>query len=284
MIENKRCLVCNSNHFIPIYSYTLLKCSKCSFITANLDVKKLNYKNIYDEQYFNGKEYFQYQYDKPLIQKNFEKRLKKVLKVVDRNDISFILEIGCAYGFFGDLIKRHFPGVKFTGLDISTEAVNFGRMELGLDLHEIDYLNFKSKNSYSDIYMWDVIEHLPDPNKVVEKANLELMKNGRLIITTGDIESYLARFQKEKWRLIHPPSHLHYFSKSSISRLLEKNNFKIIDISYQPILRSLKQSWYSMFLLNKKPNFLVKKIFNSLPDINLRINTYDIMTVIAVKQ
>ncbi len=62
-------------------------------------------------------------------------------------------------------------------------------------------------------------------NKYISKISNEIGSNGRLYITTGDIESWLSKIQKKKWRLIHPPSHLHYFSKKTITQLLEASDF-----------------------------------------------------------
>ena len=284
MTENKKCLICSSQLLKPIYENTLLKCENCSFITANLNIGKLDFSTIYDESYFKGSEYLNYPLEKSIIQKNFTKRLKVISGKIDKNDVSNVLEIGCAYGFFGELIKKHYPGIPYTGIDISNDAIDYGKKKLGLNLRSVDYLDFKTNKPFSDIYLWDVIEHLPEPDKVIAKASSELQKNGRLILTTGDIDSFLAKIQKKKWRLIHPPTHLHYFSKKTIIRLLEKNNFEVISISYPPILRSLKQSWYSLFLLDKKQNNISKKIFQILPDLNIRINTFDIMMVIAIKK
>lgn len=284
MAVNKKCLICSSHLFEPLYENTLLKCTNCSFVTANLDISKLDFSNIYDESYFKGSEYLNYPLEKSIIQKNFTKRLNFITRNINKNNISNVLEIGCAYGFFGELILKYFPEIQYTGIDISKEAINYGKNNLGLNIHSIDYLDYKSDKDISDIYMWDVIEHLPEPGKVIAKASAELQKNGRLILTTGDIDSYLARIQKKNWRLIHPPSHLHYFSKKTISQLLRKNNFQVISINYQSIYRSLKQSWYSLFLLDKKQKKIAKKIFQMLPDINIGINTYDIMMVIAIKK
>jgi len=284
MAVNKKCLICSSQLFEPLYENTLLKCTNCSFVTANLDIYKLDFNNIYDESYFKGSEYLNYPLEKSIIQKNFAKRLNHITRKINKKDISNVLEIGCAYGFFGELISKYFKGTHYTGIDISKEAINYGKNNLGLNLHSVDYLDYKSDEDISDIFMWDVIEHLPEPDKVIAKASTELMNNGRLILTTGDIDSYLARLQKKKWRLIHPPSHLHYFSKKTISQLLRKNNFQVISINYPSIYRSLRQSWYSLFLLDKKQKKIPKKIFQLLPDLNIGINTYDIMMVIAIKK
>jgi 2-polyprenyl-3-methyl-5-hydroxy-6-metoxy-1,4-benzoquinol methylase len=284
MAENRKCLVCGSHTFVPIYEGLLMQCGQCAFATANLDMGKLDFEGIYDEAYFKGREYLDYPMEKSIIQKNLSNKLKSVNREIDKNDVSNILEIGCAYGFFGELMKKHYPEGKYTGIDISENAIEYGKMELGLDLHSVDFLDFKTNEVYSDIYMWDVIEHLQEPGKVIAKVSAELKKNGRLILTTGDFGSWLARLQKRKWRLVHPPTHLHYFSKKTMTRLLEDNNFRVISISYPSIIRSLKQTWYSLFLLDKKQNSISKSIFRKLPDLNIKLNTFDIMMVIAVKR
>ncbi|OQX75831.1 MAG: hypothetical protein B6D61_09730 [Bacteroidetes bacterium 4484_249] len=284
MTENKKCLICGSQLLKPIYENTLLRCENCSFVFANLNIEKLNFNKIYSESYFKGSEYLDYPREKSIIQKNFAKRLKFITGKTDKKDVSNVLEIGCAYGFFGELINKYFPGIPYTGIDISKDAIEYGRKNLGLNLHSVDYLDFETEKVFSDIYLWDVIEHLPEPDKVIAKASSELRRNGRLILTTGDIDSFLARKQKRNWRLIHPPTHLFYFSKKTLIKLLEKNNLQVISISYPSILRSLKQSWYSLFLLDKKKNNIAKNIFRILPDINIKINTFDIMMVMAIKK
>ena len=65
-------------------------------------------------------------------------------------------------------------------------------------------------------------------------------KDSIIAITTGNIESLNSKIFGENWRLIHPPTHLHYFSYNSIKTLLEKNNFKIIHFEHCGYYRSLK--------------------------------------------
>jgi SAM-dependent methyltransferase len=284
MTENRKCLICGSRAYSPIYDGLLLQCGNCAFTTANLDFEELDFEGIYDEGYFKGREYLDYPMEKSIIQKNFSGKLKLIDRKIDKNDVSNVLEIGCAYGFFGELAEKHFPGIKYTGIDISTDAVEHGKKELGLNLQSVDYLNFKTDKVFSDIYLWDVIEHLPEPDKIIAKASSELKKKGRLILSTGDFGSLPAKLQKRKWRLVHPPTHLHYFSKKTMTRLLEENDFQVISLSYPSITRSLKQTWYSLFLLDKKQNNISKSIFRKLPDLNIKLNTFDIMMVIAVKK
>jgi trans-aconitate methyltransferase len=277
------CLVCNCNNFIPIYDNTLLKCKECNFVTANLEVNSEQLKKVYSENYFKGEEYLDYIADKEAIQKNFSKRIKKI-KISKNNTVNAI-EIGCAYGFFAEVFNKEFPNSKYKGIDIVEEAINYGRTNLNQNLECIDYLNLHSQSSYSHIFMWDVIEHLPEPAKFIKKISEESSTGSLLYITTGDIERLLPRIQKSKWRMIHPPSHLHYFSKKTITQLLKNNGFKVEKVTYPAVYRSIEQIFYSLFILNKKESKFVKGIYNFIPkSLYIPINTYDIMFVIARKK
>ena len=134
--------------------------------------------------------------------------------------------------------------------------------------------------------MWDVIEHLVNPMTVLEKISKNISPKGFIVITTGDIGALLPKLQGRKWRMISPPHHLHYFNRKSITKLLEKNGFQLIDISYPAVSRSLKQIFYSLFILNrKKYSVIIKKIFENIPKtMHISLNTFDIMVVVAQKK
>lgn len=281
----QKCIICNSDHFTQIYNNTLIKCNSCGFISANMEVNDEQLKTIYNENYFRGNEYFDYVADKPAIHKNFAKRLKQVhINPKSCNKIN-VLEIGCAYGFFGEVFTNNFKNVKYTGIDVVSEAINYGKSELGLNLVLKDYLAFSTSEKYSHVFMWDVIEHLSRPDLFIEKISREILKEGELHITTGDINAFLPKIQKRKWRMIHPPSHLHYFTKKSLILLLNNHGFDIKSVSYKPVFRSVKQIFYSLFLLNKPDHSFIEKIFEKIPERwFVSLNTYDIMHVVAVKK
>ncbi len=283
--STKKCLVCGAKSFSKIYDDTLLRCNECSFVTANLDIDSETLKAIYNENYFKGEEYLDYVRDKNVLQKNFGKRIKKVKKLYAEHHINNALEIGCAYGFFAESFKKAFPNTDYVGYDIASEAVQYGKTELGMNVFDMDYLDVPSDKKYSDVFMWDVIEHLPDPDLFIEKIAKELEEEGRIYITTGDISSFLARKQKAKWRMIHPPSHMHYFSKATLKMLLENHGFQVKYVGYPPVYRSYALVFYSLFMLRKKPGKLTNFFYKLIPESwFFPINTRDIMFMIAEKK
>jgi len=281
----KTCLVCNTINFTPLYNKTLLHCSNCGFVTANMDISIETLQQTYTENYFKGEEYVDYLRDKEILQTNFKKRLESIYRYVDKSSITSVIEIGCAYGFFAEVLTDNLKNIKYIGYDVVPEAINYGAQQLKQHVICDDYLQTKIEEKVSDVFMWDVIEHLPNPEKFIEKAASELQKGGRIYITTGDIEQFIPKIQKAKWRMIHPPSHLHYFSKRTLSKLLEQHGFKIIDVSYPPVYRSVRLIYFSLFMLRKKYPRFIEKIYNLIPvKMNIALNTYDIMFLMAEKK
>jgi SAM-dependent methyltransferase len=282
---NKHCLVCGAHDFKPIFNETLLKCGSCGFVTANIEIDPEILKSTYTENYFKGEEYLDYTRDKDILQMNFQKRLQYILKRIDRSEITHAIEIGCAYGFFAEVITEELKQLQYRGYDVVDEAVQYGVQELRQNLFCKDYLEDPIIDPVTDIFMWDVIEHLPYPHEVIQKAARELKPGGRIYITTGDIERRLPRLQGAKWRMIHPPSHLHYFSKKTLTALLRNYGLELKYISYPPIYRSVKAVYYSLFMLRKKYGKAIEKIYRRIPStLNFAVNTYDIMFLIAQKE
>jgi 2-polyprenyl-3-methyl-5-hydroxy-6-metoxy-1,4-benzoquinol methylase len=282
------CIVCHSAEFKPIFSGTLLKCKNCSFITANMEIDKNLLQEIYTKNYFKGEEYSDYLESRVSLQDNFRERIKKMQNLGFVNNKPNVLEIGCAYGFFAEEYFSQSPNlpIRFVGLDVVPEAIQFAKENFKGDFDLQSYLDFlPPAEPYSDIFMWDVIEHLKEADKFLEKAAKELQEGGRIYITTGDIERFFPKMQGKKWRMIHPPSHIHYFSKRTLTKLLERFGMKVKYVGYPPIRRSVRLIYYSLFILNKKPGNLTKKLYGMIPEkLSVKLNTFDIMYLIAEKQ
>ena len=278
------CPNCSHSQNHKIYNNTLIACEHCEHIWADLSLDEEQLRVIYAENYFKGEEYADYLSDKLILQTNFQKRLNSLKKLTNPPTFESVLELGCAYGFFGELMLN--KNKKYKGYDISEDAITYANQHFGNHFSAENYLTATEvSGSYSDVFMWDVIEHLPKPSEFIEKLATETKQGGRVYITTGDISAWLPQKQKEKWRMIHPPTHIHYFSKQSISYLLQQNGFEVEKVTYPPVSRSIRVIFYSLFLLNKKPIKFVNWVYNLIPEkLSIRVNTRDIMFVVAKKK
>lgn len=284
-IHSQECLVCKNRGMKIIYSGILRKCLQCGFVTANLDLNPAEIEELYGDAYFKGDEYLDYERNKVILQKNFRKKVKAMERIAPRKKITSILEIGCAYGFFGEVVRSMIPGSSYLGFDISQEAIRYAAERLNLNVSGSGYLEYNANNKFTDICMWDVIEHIQYPDCFLEKIHTDLEPCGRLWITTGDMDAMVPRIMKSKWRMIHPPTHLHYFSARTLNELLRRKGFQVCHISYPAVARGLQQIFYSLFMLGKHPGRVIRKIHSAIPPgMSFYLNTFDIMFVMAVKK
>lgn len=262
------CSVCGSQKSTPLWpELQIVKC-QCGHIYYNETLSKEQLSALYTDKYFKGEEYSNYLADKEVIQKNFANRLSLLTKLQPHGKL---LEIGSAYGFFLDLAQKNY---KVEGFEICEEAAKHASSNLNLNVHCKDFLEATIENDKDIVCLFDCIEHLAHPELFIQKIATTLKDNGKLMITTGDIGKIIPRIRGKKWRLIHPPTHIHYFSFDSLAVLLRKNGFKIIHRGYPGIYRSFNQLATSIFK-SKEP---VKSLSGYF-----WLNTFDIMEVVAVK-
>ena len=247
------CLVCGGR-MQPCGLQGLVKCDACGFVSANLTLTDAEVADLYDRGYFHGDEYLDYVAEEESLRLNFNSRLRTLQHVVPDLRERDIFEIGCAYGFFLDE-ARHFAK-SVAEIDISQDAVADGRSRFGLDIQQGDYLNRQLGRKCGVIAMWDTVEHLQRPDLFIEKAKDDLQPGGVLALTTGDIGSMNARLRGHKWRMIHPPTHLHYFSADTMRSLLDRHGFNVVHLSHPENSRKLRSILITFWCgERKRPSF-----------------------------
>jgi len=275
------CVVCGGeiSGFEPFWP-GLKRCSNCGHCMADIEAEDLDPKAIYGDGYFSGDEYVGYLQDRAVFERQFADRLKHVMRYLASGDL---IEIGCAYGFFLAIARKNFC---VRGFDIADEPISYAKESLGVDAICGEFLDVPLEPGSADIVvMWDTIEHLPRPDLTVEKAAQVLRPDGFLFLTTGDIGSFWARIRRERWRLIHPPTHLHYFDRTTIARLLETYGLEPLEMQYVGVRRSLRQIAYSLFALGKRYSSWPYRLIANSPAASLSfvLNLYDIMLVVGRK-
>jgi len=272
-----QCIICGSSQKRALYD-GISKCRGCGLVYYDNSLTSAELNDLYQENYFKGEEYFNYKEDKDILQKNFKSRLRDILRYKKRGRL---FEIGSAYGYFLEQAKKYFD---VEGIDISQKPTAFAREKLNLNVHTGNYLDLKLSEKKDIFCMWDTIEHLQEPQKFIEKIGKDIKPGGYLFLTTGDIGSFVARIQGRRWRLIHPPTHLFYFSPKTIKNLLAEYGFEILEIRRPGMYRSLRQILYSMLYLNHRKGPEKTKMRLRLVNFPIYFNTFDIIMVVARKK
>lgn len=272
--------MCDGAALVPHFP-GLLRCGACGHVAADMELSAEELSRLYGHDYFHGKEYADYLAEAPALCANFRARLRVLLRHLPPDRRGSLLEIGSAYGLFLDLARREFREVR--GIDISEEGVRHAREQLGIDVRQGDFLGLDLQGrQYDAVCLWDTLEHLAAPQLHVARAASLMDRGALLAITTGDIGSLVARFKGPRWRLIHPPTHLHYFSAKSLGRLLDRHGFDLVHLRHVGFSRSIDQIAYFVLVLRQQRAWAYRAIRSlGIGRLRLYLNLYDIMYVVA---
>lgn len=233
---------------------------------------------LYGESYFKGEEYLNYPGEKAIFTQNFIGYLRRLKRYAPKGRL---LEIGCAYGFFLELAQRYWD---VRGIDVTPSGVRHAQTLVGPSATLGDYLDLpEERDTCSVVCLWDTLEHLAHPVKTLAKAARALKPGGVLALTTGDIDSLMARLRGERWRLIHPPTHLFYFSRRTLERALRSMGLEVIEFSYIGYYRSYSAMLYRIFGLKGGGMSWVHRFLTlgGWIDFPIYLNLFDIMFVAA---
>lgn len=229
MEEKIVCPICQSeeNRFYCEKSeYRLYYCLACGLVFVFPIPSDLD--GIYTEEYFKGKNekndfgYADYDKDKESMKDQFLSHLEEIEHLVSRKNI---FDVGAATGYFLNLARNR--GWHTAGIEISEYAANLAKSK-GHKVSCGQLPQVKIEDKFDVVTMWDVLEHLDNPEKYLKIINRILVSdNGWLIINTINRESLWAKLLGSRWQLIVPPEHLFYYSKKSLELLLEQTGFEI---------------------------------------------------------
>jgi len=274
-----KCNLCGGDHFEQLFykaPFNRVRCSDCNLTMAATDFTHEQAKEFYDQHYFKGGMYYDYIKDEPIITRNARARMIEINKICPPG---VCLDVGCAAGFFLNVARS--LGWETYGVELSSYAAAYAQKELGLFVINgviEDSSSIISPKSLDLVTMWDFIEHVRDPMSVLQHANYLLKSGGFLALSTGDIDSVLARLMGRHWRLF-TPDHLYYFSQKTITMYLKRTGFELVSFGWQGRFVSLNLMFHQVFKSVKLPLPSLRML--KLPA--LYINLRDVMTVIAKK-
>ncbi len=82
--------------------------------------------------------------------------------------------------------------------------------------------------NFDVISLWHVLEHLPQPDKVIEKLKTKLTPEGILIIAVPNFKSHDAQHYGSYWAAYDVPRHLWHFSPHAVNMLFDKYHMQVI--------------------------------------------------------
>ena len=122
-------------------------------------------------------------------------RLNKVLRIFADHNFCRILGIGCGDGNFSLLLREASQAEEVYGVDISPKAVELANT-VGVKTFQTDIdeepLPFE-KDSFDAIFCGEVIEHLLDPDHLLDEIYRILKPGGVAVISTRNLAAWYNR-------------------------------------------------------------------------------------------
>ena len=225
-----KCYLCQAPMalFLHKNGFDIYRCDSCRLAQTNL---KKSYKQFvkdhYSKGYYTGdpaySAYANYAEDKPHIVRNMKKFLAKIKKAKPTGKL---LDVGCAMGFFVEEALK--AGYDAYGFDPSAYAIGRAKKSLQngrLAVGTIDSVSYPPK-SFDVISLFDVFEHLGDPESDLARIRTWLADDGVLVMATGDTQSLAARVLKRRWTFYIPPQHLFFFNRANLTTLLHRQGLE----------------------------------------------------------
>ncbi|MCX7677945.1 MAG: class I SAM-dependent methyltransferase [Spirochaetes bacterium] len=200
---------------------------KCTFCTAIFNETHREIK--YDKKYFTDE--YKAQYGKTYVEDfnniyNLSRKRIQRIKALTKN-ISSLLDIGCAYGFF--LKSAMDEGItNLSGIEISHEAANYCKKKYAIPVINDRFENVKLSKKYSVITAWYFIEHLSNPLGAITKISDAIEKGGVFAFSVPSAFGPQFFFHKNDWFKNHPLDHRINFTPRCVRILLRSLQFSKI--------------------------------------------------------
>ena len=226
---------------------TIVQCDECQLIYTNPRFSTDELNSVYSSEKIIGGnwKHFWYLFN-PKFPDSFEASKKKnsynpnlyqwKFDIIDKHvsikkEKTRLLDIGCGDGkFVHDAIQRGYDAV---GIDLSPDRVSKGKELYNLNDRQIVCKNvddFTKKEKFDVIVMWDVIEHVESPSLLLSSIKKLCHSKTKIFALTMSVDSITYKLFKKDWYYINPTQHLHYFSHSTMNKMFQKSDFKIIGV------------------------------------------------------
>lgn len=236
--------------------YRILKCKACGLVYSSPVLRPDEIEQLYKKSKLN------YEAEIENIKETYGRYLKEAMNLVPSPQN--ILEIGCGNGFF--LEKALDMGFKNVyGVEPSKDAVEKADKRIKdriiIDIFRPGLFN---ENFFDLICFFQTIDHIIDPNELLQNCYKMLRPNGIVFCINHNTEALSTKMLGER-SPIFDIEHIYLFNKSTIKKIFEKNGFEVVNIIDITNVYSFGY-WIRMLPF---PASMKKKILHILSFVNL---------------
>jgi SAM-dependent methyltransferase len=240
-LEYRTCPVCETSNNREIFKKsggTYVACKQCGMVFLNPVFKDDALLQYYK---FNNSNQAQTHYSETdFYQRIYNSGLDLIYKYKLNGTI---LDIGCSSGLFLDIAANNFIS---HGIELNKAEIDIARSKGHIVWDQpIDLVDFKEKNKFDVITLWDVFEHIKDGKAYLQNLKGRLKSGGVVFLQIPSADSLAARVMREKCNMFDGLEHVNLYSLSTIKVLAANAGYKIEKIEsvideLKPVLNYLK--------------------------------------------
>ncbi len=165
-------------------------------------------------------------------------RSKWFKKYVSKGEV---LDVGSGEGVFGKMLGDRFKvtNLEYLGARVSNKYVI-----------KADFLSWKTNKRFDGIVFLESLEHVPNPQKYLEKASSLLKKGGLILVEYPRFASLESRALGKFWLQRDIPRHLFHFTEEGLKIIAVRSKLRVLaqegimSYQYSPycLLASLSQA------------------------------------------
>lgn len=166
------------------------------------------------------------------------------LATLDTPDEYPILDFGCGTSDMPKLVRE--LGWTYVGVEPSSAARDILEAQGVTVADSLD--NVARYAPFRSVVAIEVIEHLPDPIRILDEISALLVPEGKLFVTTPNADSLALLIRGKRWRQAANPTHLTLFSKQGLSTLMARAGYSNlqwmhdVDFGHSPVRARLQQT------------------------------------------
>ncbi len=220
--------------------YTLVRCPDCSLVWLSAPPKPfemhLHYTDAYDKLISAGGE--------SPARWGFRKEAINEFKQSGE-----LLDLGCSAGSFLEFMRSELWNL--SGIEMSAQAAATAEARSGARIFVGDVLDARfPRESFDVVTCFDVLEHLYEPRKVMNRVAEWLKPGGIFYVLVPNVDSAEGRIFRSYWHGLELPRHLFHFSPKSLKVLAESAGLHQVSLETRrnpAVGTSLRYVWDDVF-------------------------------------
>ena len=200
------------------------------------DILEWFYKDSENYKYWN--EHIFPQTDIVRKEKIFTPRVDKLIYYLNKYNVTSnsLLEIGCAFGTFLELVNNTGKFDRVTGVEPTPGLAATCRSK-GIEVIEetVENIKLEEQEKYSVVANFEVLEHLGNPISFIKKCRSFLKPDGILIFTCPNGKGFDFEILGSDCNSVDH-EHLNYFNPYSIKILLKNCGFEVLEVQTPGLL------------------------------------------------